>query len=56
MSMTNNSFATSNILLFQSCILNFNEKMMAFYKIDMTEVIPQNFLTLSVSLKVLINT
>lgn len=41
------------IPLFQSCILNFNEKMMAFHKIDMTEVVPQNFLTLSVSLKAL---
>ncbi|MCI8654373.1 MAG: DUF3644 domain-containing protein [Clostridia bacterium] len=41
------------ITLFQSCILNFNEKMMAFHKIDMTEIIPQNFLTLSVSLQAL---
>lgn len=39
--------------LFQSCILNFNEKMMAFHNIDMTLVIPQNFLTLSVSIKAL---
>ena len=41
------------IPLFQSCILNFNEKMMAFHNIDMTEIIPQNFLTLSVSLQAL---
>ena len=39
--------------LFQSCILNFNEKMMAFHSIDMTTIIPQNFLTLSVSMKAL---
>ena len=44
------------IPLFQSCILNFNEKMMAFHKIDMTEIIPQNFLTLSVSMKALEDT
>ncbi|RKJ19168.1 DUF3644 domain-containing protein [bacterium D16-50] len=37
--------------LFQACVLNFNTKMMEFHDIDMTEVIPQNFLTLSVSLK-----
>lgn len=39
--------------LFQSCILNFNEKMNSFHGIDMTEIIPQNFLTLSVSMKAL---
>ncbi len=37
--------------LFQSCVLNFNDKMMELHDIDMTEIIPQNFLTLSVSLK-----
>lgn len=37
--------------LFQSCILNFNEKMMDFHNIDMTKIIPQNFLTLSISMK-----
>lgn len=37
--------------LFQSCILNFNEKMMEFHSVDMTKIIPQNFLTLSVSMK-----
>ena len=41
------------IPLFQSCILNFNEKMMSFHNIDMSEIIPQNFLTLSVSLQAL---
>lgn len=39
--------------LFQSCVLNFNEKMMAFHNIDMTSIVPQNFLTLSVSMKAL---
>lgn len=39
--------------LFQSCILNFNEKMMLFHNIDMTDRIPQNFLTLSISMKAL---
>lgn len=39
--------------LFQSCIFNFNEKMMAFHQIDMTSIVPQNFLTLSVSMKAL---
>lgn len=41
------------IPLFQSCILNFNEKISAYHNVDMTEVIPQNFLTLSVSMKAL---
>lgn len=39
--------------LFQSCILNFNDKMMAFHQIDMTTIIPQNFLSLSVSMNAL---
>ena len=39
--------------LFQSCILNFNEKMSKFHNIDMTDIVPQNFLTLSVSMKAL---
>ena len=37
--------------LFQACILNFNDKIFEFFDIDMTQIIPQNFLTLSVSLK-----
>ena len=37
--------------LFQSCVMNYTEKMMDFHSIDMTELVPQNFLTLSVSLK-----
>lgn len=41
------------IPLFQACILNFVEKMNEFHNVDMTEVIPQNFLTLAVSMKAL---
>lgn len=41
------------IPLFQACVFNFNEKIMAFHGIDMTYIIPQNFLTLSVSMKAL---
>ena len=41
------------IPLFQACILNFVEKMKDFHDIDMTEVVPQNFLTLAVSMKAL---
>lgn len=39
--------------LFQACVINFNEKMMAFHNVDMTTIIPQNFLSLSVSMKAL---
>lgn len=41
------------IPLFQACVLNFVEKMQEFHGINMTEVIPQNFLTLAVSMKAL---
>lgn len=41
------------IPLFQACVLNFVEKMNEFHQVDMTEVIPQNFLTLVVSMKAL---
>lgn len=41
------------IPLFQACVLNFVEKMQEFHDVDMTEVIPQNFLTLAVSMKAL---
>lgn len=41
------------IPLFQACILNFVEKMQEFHNVDMTEVVPQNFLTLAVSIKAL---
>lgn len=39
--------------LFQACILNYVEKMQEYHGIDMTESVPQNFLTLSVSMKAL---
>ena len=39
--------------LFQACIFNFNEKIFEFHQIDMTKIIPQNFLTLAVSMKAL---
>lgn len=39
--------------LFQSCVLNFNEKMYTFHEMDMSEIIPQNFLTLVVSMTAL---
>ena len=41
------------IPLFQACVLNYTEKMQEFHSIDITELIPQNFLTLSVSMKAL---
>lgn len=39
------------IPLFQACLFNFNEKMQQFHNIDMTEIIPQNFLTLTTNMK-----
>ncbi len=39
--------------LFQSCIINFTEKIRKFHNVDMTDIVPQNFLTLSVSMKTL---
>lgn len=41
------------IPLFQACVLNFVEKMQEFHGVDMTEVVPQNFLTLAISMKAL---
>lgn len=38
------------IPLFQASVFNFIEKMLAFHSVDMTAIIPQNFLTLTVSL------
>ena len=37
--------------LLQACVFNFVDKMMEFHKVDMTQVIPENFITLSVRLK-----
>ncbi len=39
------------IPLFQSCVFNYIEKMLEFHNIDMTEIVPENFITLAVSLK-----
>lgn len=39
------------IPLLQACVFNFVDKMMEFHEVDMTEVIPENFITLSVRLK-----
>lgn len=39
------------ISLFQACIFNYNEKMMKFHSIDITEIVHQNFLTLTPSIK-----
>lgn len=39
------------IPLLQACIFNFVDKMMEFHGVDMTRVIPENFITLSVRLK-----
>jgi len=43
------------IPLFQSCVLNFSEKMMDFHGFDITTLIPQNFLTLNVSMQAVEN-
>lgn len=44
------------IPLFQACVLNYTEKMQEFHGIDITTLVPQNFLTLSVSMKSLDST
>ncbi|MBR5682906.1 MAG: DUF3644 domain-containing protein [Ruminococcus sp.] len=41
------------IPLFQASVFNYIEKMLAFHNVDMTTVVPQNFLTLTVSLNAL---
>lgn len=41
------------IPLFQASVINYTEKMQEFHEVDITELIPQNFLTLSVSMKAL---
>lgn len=37
--------------LFQACVFNYTEKMQEFHNIDMTLFVPQNFLTLTVSMR-----
>lgn len=44
------------IPLFQACIFNFNDKMMEFHHIDMTTVVPENFLTLTANVRALTTT
>ncbi len=39
------------IPLFQSCIFNYNEKMMKFHKVDIAKIVNQNFLTLTPTMK-----
>ena len=39
------------IPLLQACVFNFVDKMNEFHGVDMTEIIPENFITLSVRLK-----
>lgn len=39
------------IPLFQSCVLNYSEKIMDFHNFDITTLIPQNFLTLNISMQ-----
>lgn len=39
------------IPLLQACVFNFADKMMEFHNVDMTRIIPENFITLSVRLK-----
>lgn len=38
--------------LFQACVFNYTEKMLEFHDVDITEIIPNNFLTLSVKLNI----
>lgn len=42
--------------LLQACVFNFVEKMREFHDVDMTEIIPENFITLSVRIKALTET
>lgn len=39
------------VSVLQACVFNFVDKMMEFHNVDMTQVIPENFITLSVRLK-----
>lgn len=41
------------ISLFQACVLNYTGKMLEYHNVDITDVVPQNFLTLSVSMRAL---
>ena len=39
------------VSLLQACVFNFVDKMIEFHNVDMTQIIPENFITLSVRLK-----
>ena len=39
--------------LLQACVFNYVEKMKEFHNVDMTEIIPENFITLSVRITAL---
>ncbi|EDN7323680.1 DUF3644 domain-containing protein [Listeria monocytogenes] len=41
------------VSLFQACVLNYSEKMMNFHGIDISTIVPQNFLTLTISMEYL---
>lgn len=41
--------------LFQSCVLNYTKELMRFHKIDITERVPQNFLTVTTHYEPLTN-
>lgn len=43
------------IPLFQACVINFSEKIMQYHDFDITTLIPQNFLTLNVSMQAIEN-
>ena len=43
------------IPLFQACVVNFSEKILHFHDFDITTLIPQNFLTLNVSMNAIEN-
>ena len=42
--------------LLQACVFNFVDKMREFHQVDMTEIIPENFITLSVRISALTET
>lgn len=39
------------VSLLQACVFNYVDKMVEFHNVDMTQVIPENFITLSVRIK-----
>ena len=41
------------IPLFQSCIFNYNEKMMLFHNVDISEIVNENFLTITPTMRAL---